>query len=414
MRALVAAVLLAAAPAGAADLEHVTLTVTFGEDLERLDATASYRVRFAEGEDALRLVSGDTSHTITRVDPVTSATVTWSGAASTRGGFAFTGFDTAEWLPLPSTPRGPDLIADRFTWDITLIVPDGLKSVASGRADPATPHRYTVDEPTPAYLLGFAVGPFARRVETLRREDGSTVTLQYLLSSEEAFDARFGTTATALAFLEVWTGVRYPDPVYTQVLLPGGLAQEKSGFALLGERTVALADTAPEEAWYVSHELAHQWFGRILGPVDWSENWLNEGFAVLMTKLSATHDHGVERGRAEVTRARTRYARARDGGRDRPLRVPDWSTPGDSGGPIPYTKGLLVLHHLRQRLTPEVFDPAVRWIFSSLEPGERFTSEMLLSALATTGPVDPRDALQWIDAVGDPAPLLGTTAPATQ
>ena len=191
------------------------------------------------------------------------------------------------------------------------------------------------------------------------------------------------------------------------MLVPGAAAQEKAGFAVLGQKTVALADTAPEEAWYVIHEVAHQWFGRALGPRDWSENWLNEGFAVLATALFSGAHFGAERASTELTRARTRSARGIERGRDRPLSVPDWTSPGDSGGPIPYTKGLLVLDLLRARVGADAFDRGIRQLFAA---PAAFTSEALLTAIAPSEPIGLAD-VPWIDSVGDPALLLAPAGP---
>ena len=412
--------LLVAGRADAADLQSMTVRLAIDPATGAYSGVIKPTARLAEGE-TLTLVTRDGAGTTLRGglhEALIEGTADSEGLRA-RDGFVFTGFATDQWLPLPKTDKGPDLIRDRFTWDLTLVLPPGLVAVASGAAHPVEvledgreAHRFVLDEPTPAYLLGFAAGPFSVRTEAHRRPDGTRVSLQYLLSTEASFPERFGSTGPALAWMEHWTGVRYPDATYTQVLVPGRAAQEKHGFALLGEATVALADEAPEEAWYVIHEIAHQWFGRTLGPADWSENWLNEGFAVLATQLFSGTRWGAERGAAELTRARTRYARVRSKDRDRPLRVPNWKTPGDSGGPIPYTKGLVVLDLLRRRVGADAFDASIQAIFRSSGPHERFSSEALVSALAMTAQVDLADVIgTWIDGVGDPAVLLDAPPP---
>ncbi len=419
---LLALGLLTAGAAQAADIESVALVLEFAPALDSYSASAVYTVRFEEQESSLELVRAGGERTVVpREGALTVATLTWTGGdrdLSVRDGFVFAGFDTAGWLPLPATERGPDLIADAFVWDLTLVLPPGLSAVGSGstvpsdaRPDGRVAHRFVLESPTRPYLLGFAAGPFARREETLQRPDGTTVLLQYLLCDETAFVERFGSTGPALLWMEAWTGARYPDAVYTQVLLPGGAAQEKAGFALLGARTVALADAAPDEAWYVIHELSHQWFGRQLGAGDWSENWLNEGFAVLATMLFSGGQWGAERGAAEVSRARTRYARAIERGQDRPLRVPGWKTPGDGGGPIAYTKALLVLDLLRRQVGAKPFDAGIAALFAAEARNHAdFTSEALLSALAKASGVDLSDiGPMWVDGPGEPAQLLTTT-----
>ena len=32
----------------------------------------------------------------------------------------------------------------------------------------------------------------------------------------------------------------------------------------------------------VSHEISHSWFGLVIGAMDWTEEWLSEGFATFM------------------------------------------------------------------------------------------------------------------------------------
>ena len=94
-------------------------------------------------------------------------------------------------------------------------------------------------------------------------------------------------------------GVPYPYPRYSQITVAefifGGMenttATTLTDLVLLDERAAIDHDV---EA-LVSHELAHQWFGDLLTCRDWSEAWLNEGFATYFEYIWREHAKGATR-----------------------------------------------------------------------------------------------------------------------
>ncbi len=101
-----------------------------------------------------------------------------------------------------------------------------------------------------------------------------------------------------LDFFKRTTGLKYPYPKYSQAVVSdfmfGGM--ENISATTLTEKTlhddIVHLDFTSDNL--VSHELAHQWFGDYLTCKDWSNAWLNEGFATYFNALFREFDEGVE------------------------------------------------------------------------------------------------------------------------
>ena len=167
--------------------------------------------------------------------------------------------------------------------NLTLILADKLTSVANGRLVAQRPmtnnkvsYEWRQDSPIPTYIFGFSVGKF----RTVTQRHGR-VELRYLSEQYTDDELRriFRDTADMLDFFEDRAGVRYADPVYTQVLAAGGVEQEMSSFTALRETYGRDVLTNERAIWLAAHELAHQWWGNMVTNRDWTHFWLNEGIA---------------------------------------------------------------------------------------------------------------------------------------
>lgn len=197
------------------------------------------------------------------------------------------------WFPCLDEPY------ERATHELLVTVPAAWKVVAAGErierreADGKAVERWRTTYPHPAYLTTLACGELAQ-AEGLY---GSTP-LWYLgpeaLASELA--PAFEETDEILAFFSELTGVRYPHPKYAQTCVDdfhyGGMENISA---------TTLTDTALSDAkgradqpitGLVAHEAAHQWFGDMLTCAEWSEIWLNEGFATYLTLLWTERSRG--------------------------------------------------------------------------------------------------------------------------
>lgn len=283
----------------------------------------------------------------------------------------FTYFHTSSWLVTRDVP------GDKATLDLALTVPAGLEVVASGRELGTEPghepeagairHRFSLDRPYSPYLYGFAAGHFAAAEEVV---DG--VRLRYLGVGFTPEELRrvFADTGEMLRFFTAKAGVPYPGVSYTQVLLDGAPPQEMAGLSVMSTAYGRSVLEDPREDYLVAHELAHQWWGNELTCATWSDFWLNEGVASFLSAAFKEQRWGRDEYDRERFLARQRYRRALEAGPGRPLVHEDWTEPGEMGGALTYSRGLLVLHYLRRSLGEEVFwDGLRRYTRAGIEPG---------------------------------------------
>ena len=285
----------------------------------------------------------------------TSLNLTVDYRASANEGLVFgpqhvyTAFHTCQWMPC----AGNDL--SRASVVITLALPQGYLSVGSG--EPAAPagegsHRWSQALPYPLYTFGFSAGVFTEVSATTRQPR-----LRYLgvNDDETALHEKFKESAQVLAFFESKAGVPMPHSVYTQVLLPGSVAQEVSSFSLIGKRMLDPILDDPQEDWVIAHEMAHLWWGNLITCATWNEFWLNEGITVFMTAAWKQHRWGAAAYQHELSLARQRWQRAKDANFDKPLSWPGDYPNQDVKRAIHYSKGAVFMSVLRVEMGDEAF-----------------------------------------------------------
>ena len=194
----------------------------------------------------------------------------------------------------------PDLKA---RYSLTLLIPDGWQVVANGadaqqremvpgqqRGTWNDTVRFAETEPLPTYLFSFVAGKFATETATrngrvfhmLHRE---TDAAKVARNREAIFDLH----ARALAWLEDYTGIKYPFDKFDFVLIPsfqfGGM--EHPGAILYNASGMMLDESATqnqllERASTISHETAHMWFGDLVTMRWFNDVWMKEVFANFM------------------------------------------------------------------------------------------------------------------------------------
>jgi len=254
--------------------------------------------------------------------------------------YVYTAYQSCDWLPCVGR------LLERATLHVEFELPPGWLSVASD-----------AERPYPLYVLGFAAGRFKEA-----SEPASGKTLRYLgaVDDEAGLRARFASTPAMLAFFEAKAGLPLPHAEYTQLLVPGGVAQEVSRHAVIGKAMLDPILETPEEDWVIAHELAHQWWGNLITCADWNEFWLNEGITSFMTAAWKQQRWGEAAYQRELELAARRWERAKAAGFDKPLSWPgDYPSLGLKRA-IHYSKGMLFMHALRQELGEAAFWQGLR------------------------------------------------------
>jgi aminopeptidase N len=187
----------------------------------------------------------------------------------------------------------PDLKA---RWTLHLNVPSGWSAVSNGPAidtgghERSTDMRFGTTEPLPTYLFAFAAGRFSKETGV---RDGRSFTMLHR-ETDAAKVARnrdqiFDLHATALAWLERYTGIPYPWGKFDFLLVPsfqfGGM--EHAGAIFYNAPALLLDPSATQNqklgrASLIAHETAHMWFGDLVTMRWFNDVWLKEVFANFM------------------------------------------------------------------------------------------------------------------------------------
>ncbi len=259
------------------------------------------------------------------------------------------GEDNRYWFPGYDSPN------DKATAEIIVTVPAGQTVISNGRLlgqigrEDKTIWYYQLEQPTPMYLISLVIGAYEKYTDDYHGKP-----VEYFVYPETGAETTyrsFGRTPDMLRFFSDYTGFEYPFPKYSQALITNFMfsGMENISATTITDRTIhdASAHLTFESDGLVAHELAHQWFGDLVTCRDWSEIWLNEGFATYFTHLYYRDWKGDEDFRYNLWR-----------GTQLPVIEAESKNPAHLSGDHPglvYTKGASVLHMLREKIGEAAF-----------------------------------------------------------
>jgi aminopeptidase N len=263
---------------------------------------------------------------------------------------------------------------------------------------------YRLDFPQPAYLVTLVCGPF---VEIAEKAEKTGVDVYYYAAPGREADARrsFARTPAMIDFFSERIGLAYPHKRYSQIAVPdfifGGMentsATTLTDLALVDERAALDHDVDG----LVSHELAHQWWGDLVTCREWSEGWLNEGFATYFEYVWREHAKGRDEADTELL-ADTEGYLAEAGRYQRPVVCRQYEEPIHLFDAHLYDKGGRVLHMLRHALGDGLFWRALGHYARKHARGSVETRDLARAIEEVTGRSVDEFLDRWIARPGHP------------
>ncbi|MEU7995466.1 M1 family metallopeptidase [Micromonospora sp. NPDC049060] len=255
------------------------------------------------------------------------------------------------WYPSNDHPQ------DKATFDVSVSVPTGVEVISNGvqprpplvEAGNRTRWSWRTTSPTATYLSFLAIGQYDIVTDTA--PSGQPVVNAYSAGLGELGPAARASIGRTAEVVEWCSGVFGPYPFEAQ----GGVAGpvDGIGFALETQTRPVYGPgfwRRGANTYVVVHEQAHQWFGNSVSLTDWSDIWLNEGFASYAEWLwSEEQGEGTAQELFDFTYAS--YP-ADDG---------FWQVPPGAPGPgrifdaAVYDRGAMTAHQLRLAIGDEAF-----------------------------------------------------------
>ena len=336
------------------------------------------------------------------------------------GGFYYSGpsdvaytfgepYGTRRWLACY------DLPFDKVTHTMIVVMPEAYLVASNGafvdRVDVGEgmfQTTYENTDPISTYLISVAASPYSYVEDDPAGVNDTQVAYWVYPADESDMVFDFGRTGEMLELFETQLG-EYPFAKYEQAVAPifgGWGAMEHQGCTTYGSRLVG--DGNRQFEGIVAHELGHQWFGDWVGPVDFRNIWLNEGFATYTEFLWSEYQSAGAL-QNNIFNKRSSYFNE-----DADFRFPIYDPPYDPANGVDmlfsstvYDKGGLILHMLRWVVGDENFFDALQLYGQNHAYGSANTAELQDDFETATG-MDLSDFWdQWIYGQGFPVYQVG-------
>ncbi|HEU4929134.1 MAG TPA: M1 family aminopeptidase [Candidatus Krumholzibacteria bacterium] len=313
------------------------------------------------------------------------------------------GEENRYWIPCNDYPNDKATYEGRFRVGKSYTAISNGTLVETREVGGKKEFYWKLEQPQVTYLIMLAVAEY----KILEQKAGD-IPLPYVVppGTDDATILRgYGLTPDMMAFFEKEIGIPYPFSKYAQVVVQdyiyGGM--ENTTATVMNMRTLYDERTEPTrtEQGLVAHELAHQWWGDMLTCREWSQMWLNEGFATYYAYLYRKHHDGDDAFLYQLHGAHDDVIKA-DDAEPRPMVVDFFNRTDARNNALVYVKGASVLHMLRTILGDDLYRETIRHYGEENQHDVVDTQDLMRAVRETTGENLDWFFEQWVFLAGHP------------
>ena len=285
-----------------------------------------------------------------------------------------------------------------------IAISNGALVETTNNPDGTRTFHWKMEQPHSSYLISLVVGNYAKLTDTYKNIPVEYYTYR---GTEEEARRSFGKTPEMMRLFSEKLNYEFPFNKYAQTIVSnfifGGMenitATTQADTEILGNTTRESQISAEN---LISHELAHSWFGDLVTCKDWSQAWLNEGFATFMEAVFREHEAGHDAYLAEMRSNTFLYFLEDTLKYRRPIVYDRYRAPIDLFDATLYKKGALILHMLRETVGDEMFWKALNKYLNENQNKVVETSDLQRAFEETTGQKLDWFFDQWVYKAGYP------------